>query len=99
MIVEGVQLVRQGQIVEAVPAPLEKFMTEEAPPLPGDPRFNSRVSRMPGRDAPSQKDARPEGHSRKTGPKPQPRTPLQKAPDSETKPQQPATSPAGKQPR
>ena len=36
VIVEGVQLVRQGQSVAPVAAPLEQFLTEEAPPLPGD---------------------------------------------------------------
>ncbi len=47
VIVEGVQLVRQGQKVDVTVTPLEKLMTEELPVLPGDLRFNSRVSRSP----------------------------------------------------
>jgi membrane fusion protein, multidrug efflux system len=100
VIVEGVQLVRQGQKVKPEAAALEKFMTEEAPPLPGDLRFNSRVSRVPGRDAPAQKTTTEKAATEKSAPETAaPKTPLPKSPDSDPKPQQPATSPAGKQPR
>jgi membrane fusion protein (multidrug efflux system) len=110
VIVEGVQLVRQGQKVDPTPAPLETFITEEAPPLPGDQRFNSRVSRMPGRDAPapknagekgaSEKGASEKGAGEKTAPEAAvPRTPVPNAADSGTKSQQPAAPPAGTPPR
>jgi RND family efflux transporter MFP subunit len=100
VIVEGVQLVRQGQKVKPEAAALETFMTEEAPSVPGDLRFNSRVSRLPGRDAPPQKDATEKGATGKTAPEAAtPRTPLPNEPQSQTKPQPPANSPAGKQPR
>jgi RND family efflux transporter MFP subunit len=100
VIVEGVQLVRQGQKVKAEPATLEKFMNEEAPPLPGDLRFNSRVSRVPGRDAPARKTATEKAPTEKNAPEAAaPKRLVPDGPDSDTKPQQPATSPAGKQPR
>jgi membrane fusion protein (multidrug efflux system) len=100
VIVEGVQLVRQGQKVDVVPATVEKFMTEEVPPLPGDQRFNSRVSRVPGRDAPTKTNPTKKATTEKTAPDAAaPGSPVPKAPDSETQPQPPATRPAGKQPR
>ncbi len=68
MIVEGVQLVRQGQKVEPISADVEKFMTEDAPPLPGDLRFNSRVSQMPGREAQPGKKAPGKAENQKTAP-------------------------------
>ena len=95
VIVEGIQLVRQGQYVDPVPAPLESFMSEDSPPLPGDLRFNSRVSRVPGRDNPAQKKA-PEKSDAETV-KPQP--PVEKPPASKTPPQEPATPAPGKTPR
>ena len=99
VIVEGVQLVRQGQIVKPEPAPLEKFMTEEAPPVPGDLRFNSRVSRMPGRGAPAQNSTpeNPKNFEPEAG---APQTPIPTPPNSsKANPAQHATPPAGKQPR
>jgi len=95
VIVEGIQLVRQGQTVDPFEAPLESFMSEESPPLPGDLRFNSRVSRVPGRDNPVQKNA-PEKSGSDTA-KPQP--PVEKSPASKTLPQEPATPAPGKTPR
>ena len=79
VIVEGVQLVRQGQTVEPVSAPLEKFMTEESPPLPGDPRFNSRVSRVPGPRCPEPRRTQPERQQAQDRHEPPtPETPLPK---------------------
>ncbi len=98
VIVEGVQLVRQGQIVKPETAPLEKFMTEDVPPVPGDLRFNSRVSRMPGRDAPAQ-NSTPEKAKKTDQEAGAPQAPVQAPPDSKANPAQPDTPPAGKQPR
>ena len=95
VIVEGVQLVRAGQSVEPVMESLEQFITEEVAPLPGDPRFDSSISRLPGRVYPAPKAA-----TEKSGPKAtQPVTPSKKSPDSETKSKAPAPSPAGNEPR
>jgi membrane fusion protein, multidrug efflux system len=99
-IVEGTQLVRQGQTVEAKSVPLESFMTDLLPALPGDPRFNSPISRIPGRPGANQNGTKGKDSSGKTGGEsPKPQAPRPKSPDSTTKPPQPATSPAGKQPR
>jgi membrane fusion protein, multidrug efflux system len=100
VIVEGVQLVRQGQKVDPVPAPLEKFMSEEVAPLPGDLRFNSRVSRVPGRDSRTPQPANEKAAGEKAGPAAAvPKAPIPQSNDPQTKPQPPATRPAGKQPR
>ena len=101
VIVEGVQLVRQGQTVKPVAAPLEKFMTQEIAPLAGDSRFNSRLSRLPGRDAPAPKNSVEKAAREKPTPSAaEPEGPRPKAPAAEPKSQQPPTSsPAGKQPR
>jgi membrane fusion protein (multidrug efflux system) len=100
VIVDGTQLVRQGQTVLAQSAPFESFMTDELPDLPGDPRFNSPITRMPGRDAKAQNDPSANGRAGKSGSETgKPQAPLQKSPDSTTTPPQPTKSPAGKQPR
>jgi membrane fusion protein, multidrug efflux system len=99
-IVEGTQLVRQGQIVDAKAVPLESFMTEELAALPGDPRFNSPISRIPGRGAAGQNKANRKDTTEKPATEsPKPQMPPQKSPDSTTKSSQPDTSPAGKEPR
>ena len=56
VIVDGTQLVRQDQTVEATLMPFESFMTGELPGLPGDPRFNSPITRLPGRDSGAESD-------------------------------------------
>jgi RND family efflux transporter MFP subunit len=100
VIVEGVQLVRQGQTVKSVAAPLEQFMSEEVAPLPGDLRFNSRVSRVPGRDSPRSTDELEKAGTQKAEPAAtKPETPQKTPAESETKPHGPGASPAGKQPR
>ncbi len=88
VIVEGVQLVRQGQKVDATTTPLEKMMTEEAPALPGDLRFNSRVSRVPGR-----------GNAATPKSDEQPATEKASPEKTKSEPKTPPASPAGKEPR
>jgi len=65
VIVEGIQLVRQGQVVDPVLSPLEQFIQVESSSDRGDPRFNSPISRMPGMDFPG---ARPGPAAAKAGP-------------------------------
>jgi membrane fusion protein (multidrug efflux system) len=50
VIVEGIQLVRPGQVVEPEERPLDSFNRPEAPMTSIDQRFSSRVSRIPGMD-------------------------------------------------
>ena len=71
VIVEGIQLVRPDQVVKPVDVPLETFIRTETSNVGGDRRFNSRVSRIPGRES---------------EPNPQPPSPATKgpAPDSKT---------------
>jgi membrane fusion protein (multidrug efflux system) len=99
-IVEGTQLVREGQTVEVKSMPLENYISEELPDLPGDPRFNSPISRLPGRSAADQKKANRIDATGKPGTEPpKAQAPPQKSPDSRAQPPQSDTSPAGKQPR
>lgn len=66
VIVDGIQLVKAGQTVDAEEVPLEKFQHGAPQSLNGDPRFTSKVSRLPGvasppPDAgPAEKQAGPE---------------------------------------
>jgi membrane fusion protein, multidrug efflux system len=48
VIVEGIQLVREGQEVKATEVPLEKYMREESALSNIDRRFTSKVSSLPG---------------------------------------------------
>jgi ribosomal protein L24 len=48
VIVEGIQLVRPGQVVKPVEAPLENYETDAAASSYNDPRYTSKVSRVPG---------------------------------------------------
>ncbi len=48
VVVEGIQLVRQDQIVEPQEAPLTKYIRAETTTATGDQRFNSSISRIPG---------------------------------------------------
>ena len=57
VIVEGIQLVKPGQVVEPVEVPLDQFRNT-APPTSDDDRFfDSRVSRLPGHDFTFREDA------------------------------------------
>lgn len=74
VIVEGIQLVRPGQVVKPVEVPLEQFEHSAPAAYNADPRFSSQVTRIPGldtapRNAPPEAK-KPEPGSRKTAPEP-----------------------------
>jgi membrane fusion protein (multidrug efflux system) len=71
VIVEGIQLVKPGQVVEPVEAPFEQFQNTAPPVLDEDLRFNSRVSRPPSTDSQTEKK-QPE--PKKAGPDPAPKS-------------------------
>ena len=102
VIVEGVQLVRPGRRSTSAPRPLEQFIRPRSRrPLPGDPRFNSRVSRVPGHETPEPGRPSPEGHDQSRA---QSRRARIAAPEGEPDSQSQAAStrhqpPAGKKPR
>ena len=50
VIVEGIQLVRPGQEVKTIEASLGQFQQTAPAPFNSDPRFSSKVSRLPGMD-------------------------------------------------
>jgi len=50
VIVEGIQLVRPGQVVDPVLSPLEKYIQAEPSSDLGDSRLNSPIARIPGMD-------------------------------------------------
>ena len=50
VIVEGIQLVRPGQVVKPVEVLLDQVKRPEAPATSIDQRFSSRVTRIPGMD-------------------------------------------------
>jgi membrane fusion protein, multidrug efflux system len=54
VIVEGIQLVRPGQTVVAVLEPLEKYHNTAPPTYNADPRFGSKVARVPGMEPPAE---------------------------------------------
>ncbi len=76
VIVEGIQLVRPGQVVKLVEAPLAQFQHAAPSAFNADSRFTSKVSRLPGMDSqstptptqPATTPARPE--PKKTAPEP-----------------------------
>jgi RND family efflux transporter MFP subunit len=78
VIVEGFQLVRQGQVVKPVEVPLEQFERSAPPAYNADPRFTSQVSRIPGMDPQPKKTAT---EAKKTEPETQ-----KPAPDPAAKP-------------
>jgi len=55
VIVEGIQLVRPGQVVAPELSPLEKYIQAEPSSDLGDPRLNSPIARIPGMDRPAGK--------------------------------------------
>ncbi len=82
VIVEGIQLVRQGQVVKPVEVPLDQFERSAAPSYNADPRFSSQVSRIPGME-PQPKEIAPEAkksepRSEKSAPTP-PAKPVDKS--------------------
>ena len=89
VIVEGIQLVRPGEIVDPVEAPLEKYIRDTEAPSTLDRRFLSPVTRVPG----LQLDSKPAGERKGTGTKPAPGpapkagpAPPKSAPSSPTNP-------------
>jgi membrane fusion protein, multidrug efflux system len=74
VVVEGIQLVRPGQVVKPVEVPIEQFERSAPAGYNADPRYSSQVSRIPGvepspkKAAPEAKKAKPE--SQKTAPDP-----------------------------
>ena len=98
VIVEGIQLVKPGQVVDPVEVPLDQFRNT-APPTSDDDRFfDSRVSRLPDTISPSEKtkpdskQAQPD--SKKT--EPEAKT---LAPDTKAAPEQKAAAPTEKNAR
>jgi membrane fusion protein, multidrug efflux system len=75
VIVDGIQLVRPGQTVEAAEEPLEKYQNTAPPSFNADPRFSSKVSQLPGIDnsatdvRPATKPTAPESKQREPEPK------------------------------
>jgi membrane fusion protein (multidrug efflux system) len=75
VIVDGIQLVRPGQTVEAAEEPLEKYQNTAPPSFNADPRFSSKVSQLPGIDnpatgaGPTTKPTAPESKQREPEPK------------------------------
>ncbi len=57
VIVEGIQLVKQGQVVEPVEVSLDQFRNAAAPTSDDDRFFDSQVSRLPATISPSEKTA------------------------------------------
>jgi membrane fusion protein (multidrug efflux system) len=74
VIVEGIQLVRPGQVVDPVEAPLEQYIRETEAPTTLDRRFLSPITRMPGRPPNSKEN----GNRKEAAPA----TPPKAAPDS-----------------
>ena len=51
VIVEGLQLVRPGQVVKPSDAPMKQFEQTGPQPFNSDSRFTSKISRLPGNDS------------------------------------------------
>lgn len=68
VVVEGIQLVRAGQAVEATEATLESYMRDTEAPDTLDRRFVSPITRLPGMNAESREDSGPKGASPKAAP-------------------------------
>jgi membrane fusion protein (multidrug efflux system) len=87
VIVEGIQLVRQGQVVKAEEVPLDRFIRQTVTMTSADERFRSRVSRIPGMDT-TGSDALSQPTNNKV------------VPDSQSRPgDQSSPTPARKEPR
>jgi membrane fusion protein, multidrug efflux system len=84
VIVDGIQLVKPGQQVEVEEeAPMERFEQTAPPSFNADPRFTSKVSRLPGIDNQSQ---HAEPAAKKVAPESKKSTPRTKAePDQGSK--------------
>jgi membrane fusion protein (multidrug efflux system) len=100
VIVEGIQLVRPGQSVKPIEAPLEKYQKTAPPTYNTDPRLNSKVSHVPGFDSlppggePSAPRSGPEPRRAEPGAKKSPPDAEKAVPDTKAKPgASPATTP------
>jgi membrane fusion protein, multidrug efflux system len=90
VIVEGIQLVRAGQVVDAVEAPLEHYIRDTEAPTTLDRRFLSPVTRMPGMPSDASgtpRDAKGTGAPGEAAPKAGPQPPPKPAPETPPKPQ------------
>jgi len=91
VIVEGIQLVRPGQVVVPVEAPFEQFQITTPPSIDDDPRLDSPVVRDPAIDSRSEKT---EPESKKAEPESKKVTP-----DSKARPDQRSAAPPEKKVR
>jgi len=98
VIVEGIQLVRPGQVVEPMEAPFDKFIVDETSIAHADARFESRITRIPGMDTEAGKA---DPGSRKAGPgaKSVVSPPGKPALDPKAKPEVRSAAPSGKKAR
>jgi hypothetical protein len=87
VIVEGLQLVRPGQEVKVEEVPLAQFRHTAPRPYNADPRFSSKVSRLPGVDQPP---PALEPAAKKAAPEPKKAEPESKksTPDTKAEPEQ-----------
>ena len=105
VIVEGIQLVKAGQTVEVEEVPLEKFQHGRIrQSLNGDPRFTSKVSRLPGVASPPPMPGRLKSsrdlNTKKAEPEVEERRPASpKRPESQADPDQRSSAPTEKKAR
>jgi multidrug efflux pump subunit AcrA (membrane-fusion protein) len=98
VIVEGIQLVRPGQVVKAVEAPFEQFRHAASATFNADPRFSSKISRLPGANAGAATPAPASGTGEQTPQKASPETP-KTAPDPAGKSDERSPTPSEKKSR
>jgi membrane fusion protein (multidrug efflux system) len=89
VVVEGIQLVRPGQVVETTEVPLERYIRDAEAPDTLDRRFLSPITRLPGLTP----ESKEKGPTKGAGPKAEPEPPPRAAPESKAGP---ASSPAPK---
>jgi membrane fusion protein, multidrug efflux system len=92
VIVEGIQLVKQGQIVKPVEVPLDQFRNTAPPALDLDRRFDSQVSRLPDTISPAEKTDPESKQSRSDSKKTEPES-KKLTPDSKAALEQKAAAP------
>jgi membrane fusion protein (multidrug efflux system) len=95
VIVEGIQLVKPGQVVAPVEVPLDQFRNTAPPALDLDLRFDSPVSRLPSTISPAEKT---EPQSKQAPPDSKKTEPESKKliPDTKAAPDQKAAAPTEK---
>ena len=87
VIVEGIQLVKQGQVVEPVEVPLDQFRNTAPPALDDDLRFDSQVSRLPATISTGEKTEPESNQAQPDSKKAEPES-KKLAPDSKAAPEQ-----------